>query len=92
MTAAAASTEQLLLAPTAIATIPTGCMDPEQQRLPTPPNPAPQVAWTKTFLNPEQKQAVLSILAGTHAPLPYLLYGPPGTGKTTTMVEAAVQV
>ena len=47
---------------------------------------------TKIERNPEQKQAVENILAGTSKPYPYLVFGPPGTGKTVTIVEAIKQV
>uniref|UniRef100_A0A672R6E1 RNA helicase n=1 Tax=Sinocyclocheilus grahami TaxID=75366 RepID=A0A672R6E1_SINGR len=42
--------------------------------------------------NPEQKNAVCNIVAGTSKPAPYLVFGPPGTGKTVTIVEAIKQV
>lgn len=38
--------------------------------------------------NPEQRQAVLSIVYNTSGQAPFILYGPPGTGKTVTIVEA----
>ena len=47
---------------------------------------------TKIERNPEQKQTVENILAGTSKPYPYLVFGPPGTGKTVTIVEAINQV
>lgn len=42
--------------------------------------------------NPEQLQAVKSIVMGTSRPAPYIIFGPPGTGKTVTVVEAVKQV
>ncbi|KAF6075225.1 Mov10 RISC complex RNA helicase [Phyllostomus discolor] len=42
--------------------------------------------------NPEQLQAVKSIVMGTSRPAPYIIFGPPGTGKTVTVVEAIKQV
>ncbi|XP_061759269.1 putative helicase mov-10-B.1 isoform X2 [Nerophis ophidion] len=42
--------------------------------------------------NPEQKDAVCHIVAGTSKPAPYLVFGPPGTGKTVTLVEAIKQI
>ncbi|XP_037051434.1 putative helicase mov-10-B.1 [Bradysia coprophila] len=44
--------------------------------------------FTRTDLNPEQRQAIEFIIGGSYNPLPYLLYGPPGTGKTKTIVAA----
>ena len=41
--------------------------------------------------NPEQWQAVLSIIERSHMPYPFVVFGPPGTGKTTTLVEAILQ-
>ena len=42
--------------------------------------------------NPEQLQAVKSIVTGASRPAPYIIFGPPGTGKTVTVVEAIKQV
>ena len=42
--------------------------------------------------NPEQKDAISHIVAGSSGRAPYLIFGPPGTGKTTTLVEAIKQV
>jgi hypothetical protein len=48
-------------------------------------------SWANANLNDEQRAAVAAVVAGAHAPAPYLIFGPPGTGKTSTLVEAAVQ-
>ncbi|KAM4741444.1 putative helicase mov-10-B.1 isoform 3-T5 [Anableps anableps] len=42
--------------------------------------------------NPEQRNAVQHIIAGSSKPAPYIIFGPPGTGKTITVVEAINQV
>ncbi|XP_061909188.1 putative helicase mov-10-B.1 isoform X2 [Entelurus aequoreus] len=47
---------------------------------------------SKLDRNPEQKDAVCHIVAGTSKPAPYLVFGPPGTGKTVTLVEAIKQI
>jgi len=47
---------------------------------------------SKLEQNPEQVQAVKSIVTGASRPAPYLIFGPPGTGKTVTVVEAIKQV
>ena len=45
-------------------------------------------------LNPEQQEAVVSILKASKAgqSVPYIVFGPPGTGKTKTVIEAALQL
>lgn len=54
---------------------------------------APIVWFNKNIMfNPEQQQAVTSILLKSSMPAPYLLFGPPGTGKTMTVVEAVKQI
>uniref|UniRef100_A0A8C1M2L5 RNA helicase n=1 Tax=Cyprinus carpio TaxID=7962 RepID=A0A8C1M2L5_CYPCA len=52
----------------------------------------PELFDQKLEKNPEQKNAVCNIVAGTSKPAPYLVFGPPGTGKTVTIVEAIKQV
>ena len=42
-------------------------------------------------LNPEQRKAVLRIMA-EKCPHPFIIFGPPGTGKSKTMCEAIKQV
>uniref|UniRef100_A0A672R621 RNA helicase n=1 Tax=Sinocyclocheilus grahami TaxID=75366 RepID=A0A672R621_SINGR len=54
--------------------------------------PALRLFDQKLDKNPEQKNAVCNIVAGTSKPAPYLVFGPPGTGKTVTIVEAIKQV
>ena len=53
---------------------------------------APRFNEQKIEHNPEQKEAISHIVAGSSGRAPYLIFGPPGTGKTTTLVEAIKQV
>lgn len=47
--------------------------------------------WHDPDLNPEQRQAVRSIVFG-HRRVPYLVSGPPGTGKTKLLTESILQL
>lgn len=46
----------------------------------------------KVKKNPQQYDAVKSILQGCYRPAPFILFGPPGTGKTSTIAEAIKQI
>ncbi|BGP41754.1 Helicase MOV-10 [Rhodotorula kratochvilovae] len=81
------------------ADLPSALLFPSQDPADYPPRrPLYELAAQRDFfdpaleVNPEQRDAVLSIVHGSSGAYPFILFGPPGTGKTTTLVEAVKQL